>query len=118
MKDYSLNKEDSNFFILSYKVNNQEIILNLASGEKYKIPYTIKNEKKILKRMKKQVKNSKKYVENLENKIERNMYIVLFQIFFATCSLTFYKPFAILTFTACSCIILINFVLIVKRSKK
>ena len=48
MKDYSLNFEDFTTFILNYKIENNLIIVKIASGENYVIPYTLKNEKKYL----------------------------------------------------------------------
>jgi len=55
MKDYSLNYEASKTFILNYKIEDNQIIVNLASGEEYIIPYSLKNEKKLLALMKEQV---------------------------------------------------------------
>lgn len=61
MKDYSLNFEDFTTFILNYKIENNLIIVKIASGENYVIPYTLKNEKKILEQMKKQVLDSREF---------------------------------------------------------
>ena len=58
MKNYSLNYEDSKTFILNYKIEDNQIIVNLASGEEYVIPYSLENEKNLLNRMKEQVLNS------------------------------------------------------------
>ena len=58
MKDYSLNYEDSKTFILNYKIEDNQIIVNLASGEEYIIPYSLENEKKLLEQMKEQVIDS------------------------------------------------------------
>lgn len=58
MKDYSLNYEDSKTFILNYKIEDNQIIVNLASGEEYIIPYSLENEKKLLEQMKEQVLDS------------------------------------------------------------
>ena len=61
MKDYSLDYESSKTFILNYNIENNQIIVNLASGEKYIIPFSIDNEKRLLERMKNQVKDSSDY---------------------------------------------------------
>lgn len=55
MKDYTFNNEDKKMFILSYKIKKDNIIIKLASKEKYIIPYSIENEQKILERMKEQI---------------------------------------------------------------
>lgn len=55
MKDYTINNEDKKMFILSYKVKKDNIIVKLASNEKYIIPYTEENEGKILDRMREQI---------------------------------------------------------------
>lgn len=55
MKDYLNNSEN---FILNYRIVNDEIMVNFSSingKNKYSVPYTIENEKKILKKMKQQV---------------------------------------------------------------
>lgn len=61
MKDYSLNYEDSKTFILNYKIEHNQIIVILASGENYVIPYSLENEKNLLERMKKQVLSSSEF---------------------------------------------------------
>ena len=66
MKDYSLNKEQRDLFILNYKVEDKNIILNFASGKEKEIPYSIENEKKVLNYMKEQVMNYKEFVEKQE----------------------------------------------------
>jgi len=60
MKNYSNNSEN---FILNYKIVNNEIIVNFScirGKDRYSVPYTIENEKKILEKMKKQVSNISK----------------------------------------------------------
>ena len=42
-------------FILNYKIKKNKIIIKLASGERYEIPYNEENEEKILNMMKNQV---------------------------------------------------------------
>ena len=61
MRDYSLDYESSKTFILNYNIENNQIIVNLASGEKYIIPFSVDNEKRLLERMKNQVKDSSDY---------------------------------------------------------
>lgn len=68
MKNYSLNFNDSKTFILNYKVEDNQIIANLASGEDYVIPYTLENEKNLLERMKKQVLNSNEFLSQQEKR--------------------------------------------------
>lgn len=68
MKDYSLNYEDSKTFILNYKIEDNQIIVNLASGEEYIIPYSLENEKKLLEQMKEQVIDSDVFKSKQEKK--------------------------------------------------
>lgn len=68
MKDYSLNSKDSKTFILNYKVEDNQIVVNLASSENYIIPYTKDNERKILDMMEKQVLDSDKFVSKQEKR--------------------------------------------------
>ena len=49
MKDYSLNYEDSKTFILNYKIEDNQIIVNLACKKECIIPYSLVNEKELLK---------------------------------------------------------------------
>lgn len=61
MKDYSLDQFQAERFILNYKIKGNEIIVNFAKKnkkDKYVIPYTIENEKKLLQKMKQQVLDS------------------------------------------------------------
>ena len=82
MKDYSLNLEESKKFILNYEIEEatKNLIINLASGEKYPVPYTIENEKKILKKMKEQVLNSDKSRIKIEKNIKHNWKYLIFDI--------------------------------------
>ena len=59
MKDYTLDKLAQEKFIKNYKVKNDKIIINLASKEKYVIPYTKENEEKVLTKMEEQVNNAR-----------------------------------------------------------
>lgn len=68
MKDYSLNYDDSKTFILNYKIEDNQIIVNLASGEEYIIPYSLKNEKKLLEQMKEQVLDSNLFKSKQEKR--------------------------------------------------
>ena len=68
MKDYSLNFEDSKTFILNYRVEDNQIIVNLASGENYVIPYTLENGKNLLERMKTQVLSSSEFETKQEKR--------------------------------------------------
>ncbi len=68
MKDYSLNPEERKQFITSYRIKNNEIIVKLASGENYVIPYNEQNEKKVLSRMEKQAENT----TDIKNKLSKS----------------------------------------------
>lgn len=57
MKNFSMKRKDSKTFILSYKVEKDQMIIRLASKEKYVIPYTLENEKNVKSRMEEQVLN-------------------------------------------------------------
>lgn len=46
MKNYTISNVDAKTFILNYEIKDGQIIINLASKEKYVIPYTEENEKK------------------------------------------------------------------------
>ncbi len=81
MKDYSLNLEASKTFILNYIVKDNQIIVNLANGENYVIPYTIRNEKKILKRMKAQVLQSDEFISKQEERFSKSWKWVLFSLY-------------------------------------
>ena len=59
MKDYSMDFKESKTFILNYDIEDDKIIIHLASLEEYVIPYTKDNEKKILEKMKHQILDSK-----------------------------------------------------------
>lgn len=72
MKDYSLDFEDSKTFVLNYEVKDNHITINLATGEKYVIPYTIENEIKLLKRMKTQVLQSNEFMSKQEKRFSRS----------------------------------------------
>lgn len=71
MKNYTLNSEDAKSFILNYEIENNKIIIKFANNENYIIPYTEKNEKKILNRMKNQfLCLNKDYKLKLNNRFE------------------------------------------------
>ena len=44
MKDYTFDKISREKFIKNYNIKDDQIIINLASKEKYVIPYTKENE--------------------------------------------------------------------------
>ena len=58
MKDYSKSLEERREFILSYEIKDEQIIINLAKGEPYPIPYTEENLKKVDEKMKFQVRRA------------------------------------------------------------
>lgn len=57
MKNFSMKRKNSKTFILSYKVEKDQMIVRLASKEKYVIPYTLENEKNVKSRMEEQILN-------------------------------------------------------------
>ncbi len=76
MKDYTVNKEEKEKFILNYKIIDGQIIMNLASGKTSAICYTKENEKKVLTKMVNQVLNSDitKINSNLQKKHGQKIY--------------------------------------------
>lgn len=58
MRYYKNKNTKSEIFIEEYKIENSEIIIRLASGEDYIVPYNKENEKKILLIMEKQVREA------------------------------------------------------------
>lgn len=69
MKDYSLNFDDSKEFILSYKLEYGKIVIKLASGELYSIPYSKDNENKVISKMEKQARYAEPKLFNEKDKI-------------------------------------------------
>ncbi len=79
MKDYTIDKLEKEKFIKNYKIKGDKIIINLASKEKYVIPYTKENEEKILAKMEEQVNNAKIKPLGLVSKVSAILaYIALF----------------------------------------
>lgn len=70
MNDYTLNKNQKSSFILNYTIlkKSNYIRIYYASGDSNLVPYSTKNEKKILEAMKQQVINSNAYVDKEEIK--------------------------------------------------
>lgn len=82
MKDYSLNKEQRKMFILKYEIVDENIILHLASGEKYSIPYSEENEKEVLRKMELQVKNvSYEFKEKNDKNFKRSIINIATSVF-------------------------------------
>lgn len=63
MKDHSLNSEERKTFILSYKIEDDKIIVKLANKENYIVPYTVENERSILEKMRTQICESVPYAD-------------------------------------------------------
>ncbi len=84
MKYYSFDYENSGEFILNYRIENNQIIINLASGKKYITPYSIDTERRLLRLMKNQVNNAKYYErkqkESFSKALNHAIYGVLFLI--------------------------------------
>lgn len=102
MKNYELDLDKSKYFILNYEIVKDEIIVNLATGDKYPIPYTIENEKKILEQMKKQVTecNSAEFIKNQH--LNRKLIIAIVSIIIAlfniiSCGINIIPPIASIT---------------------
>ncbi len=57
MKDYSLNDQEANQFIINYEIKDNKIEINYASGDIKEIDYSVDNEKRILEEMENQVQN-------------------------------------------------------------
>lgn len=55
MQNFSMKRHQEKTFILNYRIELGQMIIKLASKEKYVIPYTVDNEKNVLNRMRKQV---------------------------------------------------------------
>jgi len=68
MKDYTINEEEKDNFILNYKIIDGQIVINLASGKTEKIYYNKENEQKILKLMEDQVYKCNEF--NLANELK------------------------------------------------
>jgi hypothetical protein len=68
VKDYTKDYDETKRFIKEYDIVDNEIVIRLASGEKYIIPYNEINEKKVLEKMEDQAKN----LRNVENRFEKH----------------------------------------------
>lgn len=67
MKNYYVNdKEQSKTFITNYEIKDNQIIVYLASGKNYSVPYTQDNEEKILVKMEKQTFVSNSFTTDLK----------------------------------------------------
>ena len=89
MKDYTLTKKEKNDFIKKYRIKNDRIIIYLATGKRYHIPYTKESEQKVLEKMRNQV------IKN--DKIEKQVLFdyrlgIVLTIFFATITMTCIFP--------------------------
>lgn len=73
MKNYALNFEASRTFILNYKIAENEIRVNFASGEKYIIPYSLENERRILEQMRNQILYSAEFEEKQKKKFSSSL---------------------------------------------
>jgi len=73
MKNYALNFEDSRSFILNYKVEENEIKVNFASGEKYIVPYSMENERRILEKMKNQILFSEEFEKKQQKRFSSSL---------------------------------------------
>lgn len=69
MKDYTIKREDRHEFILSYEIEEKNIIIKYASGKIHKTPYTRELEKYILEKMKYQIANSSDFLRKQIDKL-------------------------------------------------
>ena len=95
MKNYSINEYQKKSFILNYCVKDNNIIVNLANGNNYMIPYSIENEKMILERMRDQVIDSKEFYDNIVKK-EKKYEIIMFLLCFFTINIYYFMGMNIL----------------------
>lgn len=70
MKDYTFKLEDKQTFILHYEIKDNEIILHLADGNTYAIPYTEENERRVLNKMEMQVVHTRIFKEDRRERNE------------------------------------------------
>lgn len=72
MKDYSIDSKDH--FILSYKIKDNNIIIDFANESgKVVVPYTKENEKKILEKMKNQVCSTNKILGKIKSRENKRL---------------------------------------------
>ncbi len=69
MKDFCIHDYEKRDYILKYEIDkpSNEIIIYYADKETYRIPYTIKGEIRLLKRMKKQIEDSPYFIEDAKS---------------------------------------------------
>lgn len=111
MKDYSQSFEEQQKYILSYKIEDDEIIIKLANKEYYSIPYTIKNENKIIDIMETQASKAKaKKFSHKKTAIITTIYITVTEILFNYITVVGFWPAVIISANFCllSCYSLIS----------
>ncbi len=86
MLDHSQSKEERSKFILDYKIEGNNIIINLANGDKQIVPLTKENEQKILDNMKHQITSidENKYYETIKKIKDENNSRILYCFIFAS----------------------------------
>lgn len=90
MKDYSIGKNSSKYFILNYIIIGNTIVVYYANDDVDTFEYSIDKEKEILERMKYQVISAKKFYKGLNTKLEIFLKlfineILLFIMFIVAC---------------------------------
>lgn len=88
MKDYSLNNIEKNNFVLNYDVTEDKIIVNFANGERYTIPNTESNIRKLEDKMREQIEESDS-AEKVQTRKKTINKLITLGIFLAS-SLAFY----------------------------
>lgn len=81
MKDYTLKLEDKETFILNYEIKDNEMILHLADGNTYTVPYTKDNERRVLNKMEIQVAHSRIFKEDRRERNSKSGKRMLFYLF-------------------------------------
>lgn len=64
LKNYALDEEKKMSFVLKYKLEDDNLVIEYADGEIQVLPYSIENEKELLRRMKRQVLEADEMVES------------------------------------------------------
>ncbi len=75
MKDLTYDKKEKKEFITSYRIKDNDIVVNYADSSTNVLPYTIKNIRKIEKKMVSQALDPR-YIDNIDKKIRINNLVV------------------------------------------
>ncbi len=81
MKDYTFELQDKKTFILYYEIKDNDMILHLADGNTYTVPYTKDNEKRVLSKMEMQVVHTRIFKEDRRERNSKSGKRMLFYLF-------------------------------------